>query len=117
MKTLVVLLFLVCVFPEGAFAEARPSWWQQATDEAEGAGYVLLTPETLRALYGSGKSFLIVDVRAEYEYEAGHLPNAVSFEFDLGDKLQLKLEKRNQFLEMLGSDMAREIVFYCRSFR
>jgi len=94
-----------------------PTWWKQAADEAERDGYDLLHPAALKGLYDSGENFLIVDVRAEYEYQQGYLPDAVNFEFDLGDRLQLKPEKRQAFEKLLGPDKNRKIIIYCRSFR
>ena len=93
------------------------SWWKQAADEAKRDGYSLVTLEDLKKLYETKEQFLIVDTRTGYEYNAGHLPNAVCFEFDLGDKLQFKPEKKSAFLKLLGPDKNRKIIIYCRSFR
>jgi len=70
----------------------------------------------LKAIYESGKEFTIIDVRPEYEYRDGHLPQAKGLEFDLGDKLELKPEKQEALIRLLGPDKQRLIVFYCRSF-
>ena len=108
----IILLFFTQVL-----AAEVPSWWKQAADEAKRECYSLITPDALKKLYESKEQFLIVDVRAGYEYDEGHLPRAVSFEFDIGDKLQLKQEKKDAFLELLGPHKNRKIIFYCRSFR
>lgn len=94
----------------------QPAWLQQAYIEADQDGYSLITIPDLKGFYDSGKEFTIIDVRPEYEYTEGHLPNAISFEFDLGDKLELKPDKKTKFISLLGSDTCRTIIFYCRSF-
>ena len=94
----------------------QPAWFQQAQKEAGQDGYSLITIHDLKGLYDSGKEFTIIDVRPEYEYTEGHLLNAISFEFDLGDKLELKPDKKTRFISLLGSDTRRTIVLYCRSF-
>ena len=98
-------------------AEDRPVWWNQASDEAKAGGYNLVRLDDLKKMYDSKKSFLIIDTRTEYEYNEGHLPEAVSFEFDPGDKLQLKPEKKEALIKLLGPAKNRKIIIYCRSFR
>ncbi len=100
-----------------AGAEELPVWWDQAASEAQEKSFDLVTTENLKNMYDLKEQFLIVDVRTDYEYEEGHLPGAVNFEFDLGDRLQLKQLKKDSFLRLLGPDKNRKIVFYCRSFR
>jgi rhodanese-related sulfurtransferase len=73
--------------------------------------------DDLKKLYESKEQFLIVDTRTDYEYNDGHLPEAVNFGFDLGDKLQLRAEKKSAFLKLLGTDKNRKIIIYCRGFR
>jgi len=113
-----VTLILVIGILTAAAADSRqqPAWLQQARGEAKRDGYELITAPELKALYESGKDFTIIDVRPEYEYRDGHLSNARSLEFDLGDKLELKPEKQAALIHLLGPDKQRMIVFYCRSF-
>jgi phage shock protein E len=94
----------------------QPAWLQQAWNEARQDGYELISASELKALYESGKDFTIIDVRPEYEYRDGHLSNAKSLEFDLGDKLELTPEKQAALIHLLGPDKQRMVVFYCRSF-
>ena len=100
-----------------AMSEELPSWWNQLYNEAQKESYTLLALDDLKKLYESGEQFLIVDVRTDYEFDEGHLPGAVSFEFDLGDRLELKPEKKKAFQALLGPDKKRKVIFYCRSFR
>ena len=113
-----VILILAMGSPAAVAAtiQEQPVWLQQAKDEAKQDGYELISTLELKALYESGKDFAIMDVRPEYEYRDGHLSNAQSLEFDLGDKLELKPEKQAALVNLLGSDKQRMIVIYCRSF-
>ena len=120
MKRILAILcipfFILAVSP-CALAGENPVWWKQLADEAGQDGYSLITLNYLKELYEAKEVFLIVDARTGYEYNTGHLPGAVSFDFDPGDKLQLKPEKRSAFLKLLGPDKNRKIIFYCRNFR
>jgi predicted sulfurtransferase len=100
-----------------AFGEKPPIWWPRALEEARGAGYVLITPEKLKNLDNSGKTFLLLDVRPDYEYRSGHIPNALNLEFHLGDRLKIEPEKKEAIQQILGPDKNRKVVIYCRSFR
>ena len=121
MKKIVVLIstviFLVFAFGSLSWGREPPSWWPQALKEAQKDGYGLTTPPEAQALYASAANFIVVDVRPDYEYKSGHLPQADNFEIDLGDRLDMKPEKRTAFEKILGSDKNRLIVIYCRSFR
>ena len=48
---------------------------------------------------------LLVDVRSEQEFAAGHLENAINIEWDQTDAL----------IAAIGNDKQRQVVFYCRS--
>ena len=48
---------------------------------------------------------LLVDVRSEDEFAAGHVDGAVNIEWDKTDEL----------IAAIGEDQQREVVFYCRS--
>jgi phage shock protein E len=111
-----VLLTLVPGILTSADSREEPSWLQQARDESKKDGYELISAPELKALYESGKDVTIIDVRPEYEYLAGHLSKANSLEFDLGDKLEMKPEKKSSLISLLGPDKQRLVVFYCRSF-
>ncbi len=120
MKTITGIRFLILailLIPYNASGQALPSWWEQAVLEAQKDGYTLATQADLNTLYESGQDILIVDVRPEYEYKSDHLPQAVNMEFHLGDRLELKPQKRGAFQKLLGPDKNRTIVIYCRSFR
>ena len=94
-----------------------PVWYPEALSEADKEGYTLTSPKEVSHLYASGKELLILDVRPGYEYRAGHLPEAKNFEIHLGDRLQMKADKKNAFRDVLGKEKDRLVVIYCRSFR
>ncbi len=112
-----IFILLVLVFIGPSWGKDTPVWWPSALAEAQKDGYALTTPEETQSLYASGNNFFIVDVRPDYEFKTGHLPEAKSFEIDLGDRLDLKPQKADAFRKVLGTDKNRLIVIYCRSFR
>lgn len=92
-------------------------WWSAAQAESERDGYKLIDTDQLLTLINSGQPPLIIDVRADYEFEAGHVTGAANLEFDLGDRGDLAETKRVAFESLAGQDKSRPIVLYCRSFR
>ncbi len=112
-----ILILLVLAVTGPSWSQDMPVWWSSALAEAQKDGYVLTTPDEIQALYASGENYLIVDVRPDYEFKAGHLPRAKNFEIDLGDRLGLKPQKAVAFQKILGADKNRVIAIYCRSFR
>lgn len=94
----------------------KPTWWIEAEKDAAAEGYGLLTVDEMKILYDSGKPALIMDVRPDYEYSMGRLPQAVNLEFHLGDRIKLAPERKERLLKILGPDKTRRIVIYCRSY-
>lgn len=69
------------------------------------AQYIKITPEDAKAKIDSGDEIIIVDVRTEEEYNAGHIPNAILIPNEtITDKMP----------ELLPNPDA-EILIYCRS--
>ena len=120
LKLLISLLFILSSLwiPRAAFSveERKSNWWLLAEQEAKTEGYTLLTVNEVKALYDSGRPFLILDVRPGYEYQMGHLLQAINLEFHLGDRLKLSPERMEKLLNILGPDKSRQIVIYCRSY-
>ena len=112
-----ILNLLVLDVTSPSWSQDSPVWWPSAIAEAQKDGYALTTPDEIQALYTSNDNYLILDVRPDYEFKAGHLPGAKNFEIDLGDRLGLKPQKADAFEKVLGVDKNRVIVIYCRSFR
>ena len=100
----------------GVMAADNPVWWERAGVIARQEGCRLVTQKQLQTLYRTNKTFLIVDVRPDYEFKAGHLPRAVQIEFSPADRYSLKLDKRTRFRHVLGPDKNREIIIYCLNY-
>jgi len=114
---LVVLILITGILTADSAGNLKnPAWLEQALHEAQEDGYELITVSALKAFYESEKDFTIIDVRPDYEYQEGHLAHAKNIEFDLGDRLALSQEKKEDLIELLGPDKQHTIVFYCRSF-
>jgi len=98
------------------FAGEVPIWWERAETIARKEGYRLIDKKQLKALYAAKADFVVIDVRPDYEYDAGHLPEAVRLEVGLEDRSSLSPLKRKQFEKIVGSDPARAIVIYCKDY-
>lgn len=92
------------------------AWWDKSIKEAQEHGFHLLKIDEFLKDSFNNSNTLIVDVRPGYEFNMGHIPNAVSFEFSLEDKSSLKEEKAKKFKLLLGFDQHLQIVIYCRSY-
>jgi len=114
---LLALLLAPLPFPSPALADPDDSWWAMAAEEAQRDGYRLVDTAGLLAMLGAGEPPLIIDVRADYEYEAGHVAGAVNLEFDLADRGDPGAAKRAAFAALAGEDTSRPMVLYCRNFR
>ncbi len=112
------LLLAFCVFAaRPARADENEVWWASAQAEAKRDDYHLIDDDGLRKLVESNSDMVLLDARADYEYQAGHITGAVNLEFDLGDDLDLSPQKRQALAQMVGQDKDRMLVIYCRSFR
>lgn len=112
-----VLTALCCVSAGLADQETGSPLFKEAQRAAERDGYRLITTAGLRELLLADPDVLLVDVRFNYEFAAGHMPGAVSLPVDLSDKGDLPAARRQAFEDVLGADKARIIVTYCRGFR
>lgn len=113
-----ILLFALCSFlAQPSTASENEVWWDSAVKDAERDGYKLIDTKDLAQLLNSDSEAIIIDVRADYEHEAGRIPDSENLEFDLGDRTDITKEKKAAFVELLGENKQRRIVIYCRSFR
>lgn len=110
-----MLVLVASLAAAPASGSVRPAWWQDAERQAATDGYALADHADLPRLTSAGAVFL--DVRPAYEFAEGHLPGAVNLEFDLGDRQEIAPEKRAAVRALLGPDVGRPVVVYCRSFR
>ncbi|MEW5773419.1 MAG: rhodanese-like domain-containing protein [Thermodesulfobacteriota bacterium] len=116
-RSCAALLLLLCALPLATPAQGQPpAWWPDAAAQAARDGYTLLDDAGLDRVLDSGGA-LLLDVRPGYEFAAGHLPGAENLEFDLADQAGPSPDKRVALLAMVGPDLSRPVVIYCRSFR
>ncbi len=112
------MLLALCLFlVRPGYTSDDEVWWESAQEEARKDGYELIDTKNLAELLDSDSDAIIIDVRADYEFLAGHIPDSENLEFDLGDRMGLAPEKRAAFEDLLGEDKERRVVIYCRSFR
>lgn len=97
--------------------ENLPLWWMDTLKRAESGGYDLVTLNGMQTLTQSGKDFVLLDVRPDYEYREGHLSGAKHLEFHLGHRSMLEPERAESLKALLGEDRDRLLVTYCRNFR
>lgn len=79
----------------------------QDTEKDQGAVYVSITAEEAKRIMDSEEGYVILDVREQDEYDAGHILGAILIPYT-----QIE-EKANEML----SDKAQLILVYCRSGR
>ena len=73
----ILLLTLLLTLPLACPALATdPSWLEQTRQEAKADGYRLATREEIKTLAASKSPHVVLDVRADYEFQAGHIPDA-----------------------------------------
>ena len=73
----------------------------------DGGSYEQITPAEAKALMDSEKDYIILDVRTEEEFAAGHIEGAVLIpDYEIGEKAESVLKDKGQL-----------ILVYCRSGR
>ncbi|WP_027715461.1 rhodanese-like domain-containing protein [Desulfuromonas sp. TF] len=118
---LIIAVLLVAFSATGAFAN---DWFKDNltvekaavtfTREVERGGYQIVTTEELKDWIDTGKPMLIIDTMPyEASYKKNHIPGAVPFEFPIPEMAEIDDSTKVKFLELLGPDKNRQIVFYC----
>ena len=79
----------------------------QDTENDQGAAYVNITAEEAKEIMDTEEGYIILDVRAQEEYDEGHIPSAILIP-------NTEIEKRAE--EEL-TDKDQLILVYCRSGR
>ncbi len=111
-------LFLIMLSSVQVRAEQdSPIWWNDAQKEADHYGYKLLDGTGVEEKLKEVPGIMLLDVRAEYEFESGHIPGALNMEFELGEDQYFSTEREKQLRELFGTDLNRPVIIYCRSFR
>ena len=79
----------------------------QDTENDQGAVYMNITVEEAKQIMDSEEGYIILDVREQNEYDAGHIPGSILIPYTQID------EKANEMLP----DKDQLILLYCRSGR
>ena len=77
------------------------------SEKGEKAMYEQITPEEAKKIMDSGEEHIILDTREQYEFDEGHIPNAILIPYT---------EIENKAIELLP-DKDKLILVYCRSGR
>ena len=97
MKKLILLVFLVTLLPACG----------QDKENTQEAGYVNITAQEAKQIMDTQEDYVILDTRAQEEYDEKHIPGAVLIPHDeILDKAEFMLTDKNQL-----------ILVYCRSGR
>lgn len=113
-----ILLLASAMFCMTVMADVRESgtWWENAKKAADHDGYRVISLVEAKKRMKLSSDIRIIDVRPDYEFDTGHLPGAVNFEIDLGDRMVMSTKRRKAFSQVLGADKGRPIILYCRSY-
>ena len=79
----------------------------QTTQEDQGAAYMNITAQEAKEIMDTQEGYIILDTRAQYEYDEKHIPGAIVIPHDE------ILEKAESIL----TDKDQLILVYCRSGR
>ena len=77
------------------------------SEKGESAVYQQITAEEAKNIMDSGEEYVLLDVREQDEYDAGHIPGAILIPYT-----QIE-EKAEEILQ----DKEKQILVYCRSGR
>ena len=70
-------------------------------------GYIQITPQEAKEIMDTQEGYIILDVREQYEYDAGHIPGAILIPYtQIAEKA-----------EGILTDKSQLILVYCRSGR
>ena len=79
----------------------------QAKEKGQGAVYMNITAEEAKEIMDTEEGYIILDVREQDEYDAGHIPEAILIPYtQIGEKANEMLPDKDQL-----------ILVYCRSGR
>lgn len=104
MKKFLMLVFAaVLAVSAVCFAEGTQTVQMQTA-----AAYKTLTPQQAKQRMEQNDKIVILDVRTQEEFAAGHIPNAVLLPVDL-------IEAKSEEVAKVLPDKDAEILVYCRS--
>lgn len=103
---IVSILILSLGFIAGCSSKNKVSNTIQQSEETK--GYENIDGKQTEKLLNSDKDVLIIDVRSEYEYEKGHLLNAINLPYDDDDDFKSELNEIIDYKDKI-------VLVYCRS--
>ena len=84
------------------------------TREVVSGGYGIVRTDELKKWIDDGKKMLIVDTMPyEASYKKNHIPGAIPFELPIPEMAEMESATQSKFIEALGPDKGRKLVFYC----
>lgn len=124
MKKLAIILFLAAALGASATAPAQAAWGKKELEtekiaatfarEVERGGYGIVTTDELNGWVKENKAMLIIDTMPFADsYVKQHIPGATQFEFPIPEMTEIDEATQAKFLELLGPDKDRPLVFYC----
>lgn len=76
--------------------------------------YGIVSTEELKEWIDKNKPVIIIDTMPyEDSYKKQHIPGAKQIEFPIPELKEIDVKKKEELVELLGSDKERLIVFYC----
>lgn len=81
--------------------------------EVEKGGYGVVSTEELKQWIDGRRDMLVVDTMPAADYQRGHLPGAVNFEFPCPEPCELTARQQEEFAGKLGPRKDRTLVFTC----
>ncbi len=114
-KVLCMISLLLCIFLTacgdatsiGIIGGADGPTAILVSEKGEKAMYDIITAEDAKKIMDSGEEYVLLDVREQDEFDAGHIPGAILIPYT---------EIENKAEEMLP-DKDKQILVYCRSGR
>lgn len=102
-RLLLILLILLCILLTACGNDTNKA----ETNEGDNAMYEQITAEAAKKIMDSNQDFIILDVREQDEFDAGHIPDAILLPYT---EIESKAED-------ILPDKDKQILVYCRSGR
>ena len=100
-KILCIISVLLCIFLVVCANNSHK------TDKGDKAMFEQITPQEAKKIMDSGEEHIILDAREQYEFDEGHIPEAILIPYT-------EIEKK---AEQMIPDKDAQILVYCRSGR
>lgn len=83
-------------------------------DEVMRGGYKTVSTEELKKWVDADKDMLVIDTMPyEASYKKQHIPGAVQMVFPIPEMKDMDEATKKKFMELLGEDKDKPLVFYC----